>query len=339
MGRYSRSVSRSRSRTRQDDAYDEDQDGYRVHVADLGVDCSQKELERVFSKFGEFRELWLARNPPCFAFIVYKHRSDGEEAIKEMDGRVVCNSRIRVSWARPRTRGRNSRFDPNMRCYQCGEKGHFSRDCNGGRRYNDRYDDRRGRRRRSRSRTRSRSRRRDRRRSYSRSRSRTRSRSARRHRSRSGSRDKRRRQRSRSTNRYHRRNRSYSRSRSHNRRSRSRSRSQSQKNGVSNRMETNGSSQVKNGDNNHNSRSRSMTRSRSRSMKRSRSRSQNSKHSDHNNQSPRTDNSPVNHANGDIYDPTQPDDEDDANKLDISNSNGEAIVNADYQSDNAEEEN
>ena len=92
MGRHSRSISRSRSRDRRgtdaySDGYDQDQDGYRVHIADLGVDCSQKELERTFTKYGEYRELWLARNPPCFAFCVYKHRADAEEAIKEMDGR------------------------------------------------------------------------------------------------------------------------------------------------------------------------------------------------------------------------------------------------------------
>jgi len=150
MGRHSRSGSRSRSRTRggggAEGAYDEGQDGYRVHIADLGIDCSQKELERQFNKFGETRELWLARNPPCFAFIVYKHRSDAEEAIKEMDGRVVCSSRIRCTWARPRTRGSNARFDPGMRCYQCGERGHFSRDCGGSRR-TGRYEEERRRRR------------------------------------------------------------------------------------------------------------------------------------------------------------------------------------------------
>lgn len=95
MGRHSRSRSRDRRGGGDgggggvDDNYDAEHDGYRIHIADLGVNCSQKELEKTFRKYGEFKELWLARNPPCFAFVNYKHRNDAESAIKEMDNRYV----------------------------------------------------------------------------------------------------------------------------------------------------------------------------------------------------------------------------------------------------------
>merc|ERR1719468_1268727 len=275
------------------------------------VDISQKDLERQFSKFGEYRELWLARNPPCFAFIVYKHRSDGEEAISAMDGKIICNSRIRVSWARPRTRGRNSQFDPNMRCFQCGERGHFSRDCNSRRRGG--YDDRRSSRRR-------------RSRSHSRSRSRSPRRDSRRNRSRSASRDRRQRdRRHRDRSRSERKSENRSRSRSVDRKntkknSRSRSRSQT-KAQLDEVQHTNGNGRLA-------SRSRSVSinsEHRNGDSKNHLEVNDNLNNNNNNNNNEGDDDHEMIKAdisNGDIYDPTKSDCEDDE-------VNGNAIVNAD----------
>lgn len=72
----------------------------------------------------------MARSVPCFAFVVYRHKDDAEEAARMADGVDIEGRRIRVSFARARTKGHGRRgFDPNMRCYQCGDRGHFSRDC------------------------------------------------------------------------------------------------------------------------------------------------------------------------------------------------------------------
>jgi len=138
--RGSRSKSRSRSGSPRrgrgeggtDWSFDDhnDEDGYRLHVADLDSNAGKRDLEKLFGKYGPLKEIWMARSVPCFAFVVFRYREDAEESQRKADGSEVCGRRIRVTVARPRTRGRGRRgFDPGMRCYQCGERGHFSRDC------------------------------------------------------------------------------------------------------------------------------------------------------------------------------------------------------------------
>ena len=87
MGR-SRSRSRTRSprRRRSYSRSMSPEEGVRLHVSDLGVDCSKHELERCFEKFGKVVEVWMARNPPCFAFVVFRNRDDAEDAIRDVDG-------------------------------------------------------------------------------------------------------------------------------------------------------------------------------------------------------------------------------------------------------------
>ncbi|XP_074659895.1 serine/arginine-rich splicing factor 7-like isoform X2 [Tubulanus polymorphus] len=158
----------------------------KVYVGDLPRDASEKDVEHAFSYYGTLRSVWVARNPPGFAFVEFEDSRDAEDAVRGLDGRSFSDSRIRVEhstgkvrpkpWMRrgaPRSR---RAFNPDDRCYECGERGHYAYDC--------RHS---GRSRRSRSREGG-SRRSGGRRSYSRSRSRSYSRSPKRSkRSRSGS--------------------------------------------------------------------------------------------------------------------------------------------------------
>ncbi|XP_043913448.1 serine/arginine-rich splicing factor 7 [Protopterus annectens] len=148
----------------------------KVYVGNLGTGAGKGELERAFGYYGPLRTVWIARNPPGFAFVEFEDARDAEDAVRGLDGKSICGSRVRVelSTGMPR-RSRYERppsrrpFDPNDRCYDCGEKGHYAYDCH-------RYSRRR---RSSRSRSRSRSHSRSRTRRYSRSRSRSRGRRSR----------------------------------------------------------------------------------------------------------------------------------------------------------------
>ncbi|KAL7987259.1 hypothetical protein Chor_006178 [Crotalus horridus] len=103
----------------------------KVYVGNLGTGAGKGELERAFSYYGPLRTVWIARNPPGFAFVEFEDPRDAEDAVRGLDGKVICGSRVRVelSTGMPR-RSRYDRpparrpFDPNDRCYECGEKGH-----------------------------------------------------------------------------------------------------------------------------------------------------------------------------------------------------------------------
>ena len=69
---------------------------HKVYVGGLGQEGRKEEIEKEFEKFGPLHDVWVARNPPGFAFVEFEDLRDAEDAIKALDGKTICGVEVRV---------------------------------------------------------------------------------------------------------------------------------------------------------------------------------------------------------------------------------------------------
>ncbi|PAA73503.1 hypothetical protein BOX15_Mlig017782g1, partial [Macrostomum lignano] len=102
----------------------------KIYVGELPRDAEEREIQRTFKSFGRIRNVWVARNPPGFAFVEMEDPRDAEKAARSLDGSVICGVRARVEMSSGRSRPKSRRgFDPDDRCYDCGARGHYAYNC------------------------------------------------------------------------------------------------------------------------------------------------------------------------------------------------------------------
>ncbi|XP_021952767.1 RNA-binding protein 1 isoform X2 [Folsomia candida] len=78
----------------------------KVYVGNLGNNASKTELEAIFSHYGPLKNVWVARNPPGFAFIEFQDPRDAEDAVRNLDGTRIGGCRVRVEMSTGRSRDR-----------------------------------------------------------------------------------------------------------------------------------------------------------------------------------------------------------------------------------------
>eukprot|EP00808_Paulinella_micropora_P016944 g7149.t1 len=114
--------------------------GYRLYVGSLDRDTDKRDLEEEFSRYGRISNIWIARNPPGFAFVDMDDRRDAEDAVDALDGIKLLGSRIRVAFSTQGERGRRSSRSPprgrggrpdlgEVKCFNCNGYGHYAVDC------------------------------------------------------------------------------------------------------------------------------------------------------------------------------------------------------------------
>lgn len=88
----------------------------RVYVSNLQDRGEKGELWRVFGKFGRLTNVWVADNPPGFAYVFFENFKDAEDAVRHLDGGKVCGTKVEVKLSPiDEKRNQRSNFAPRGR--------------------------------------------------------------------------------------------------------------------------------------------------------------------------------------------------------------------------------
>ncbi len=77
---------------------------HKLYIGGLSPSVAKENLSHELSKFGKVANVWIARNPPGFAFVEFDKATDADKALRALDGVTLCDSRLKVEFAHSKAR-------------------------------------------------------------------------------------------------------------------------------------------------------------------------------------------------------------------------------------------
>ena len=124
-----------------------------MFIGNLSSSVNVSDLEKLFGEYGKCTIKYLG----TYGFAEFDEEKAAEAAFSHLQGKEINGKEMKIEWSKKSNRYEKGSSSFSGRCYICGHRGHFARDCRR-RKYSD--DSSRSRRHRHRSRSDRRSRRR-----------------------------------------------------------------------------------------------------------------------------------------------------------------------------------
>jgi len=74
----------------------------RLYVGGISNEVKRKHLEELFGKYGTCEHVWVAFNPPGFAFVNFVDEQSATNAVENLNGEEFMDCKLRVEVSRPR---------------------------------------------------------------------------------------------------------------------------------------------------------------------------------------------------------------------------------------------
>jgi len=79
--------------------------GTRLYVGGINDQVKREDLEDLFGKYGKCEHVWVAFNPPGFAFVNFETEDAANSAAESLNGEEFMGCKLRVEISRPRQQG------------------------------------------------------------------------------------------------------------------------------------------------------------------------------------------------------------------------------------------